>query len=232
MAKNFDLTREEETIDIIKNNIIPDPNAIKIIKNFNLTICNIENKFELVEKLRNNGQLEIMDDVLRSQVVFTMSSLDYYMHEIIKYGILSIFKKERSTTKSYENFTVTLSCVERALLNLESIDWLEEWINLKHRANTFMDPKKIKEAFALITKIDIFEKVATKLSYDGVSLSKSDLSNKMSEIYKRRNSISHQSDRNEVTGILNEIDEEFVKDVIYTIKNFVLYAHDEIVNDI
>lgn len=231
MVRNFDLTREEETIDI-ERNIIPDANAIKIIENFNLTINNIEKKFELVEELRNNGQLEIMNDVLRSQVVFAMSNLDYYMHEIVKYGILSIFRKERAATKSYEGFAVTLSCVERAISNIESIDWLEEWINLKHKSNTFMDPKKIKDAFSLITTIDIFKKVAEKMSTDELKLTKSDLSNKMSDIYKRRNSISHQSDRDESTGMLNEIDEAFVKDVIYTIKNFVLHAHNEIVNDI
>lgn len=231
MGRNFDLTRDEESIDI-NNNILPDADATKIIRNFNFTINNIEKKFELVEELKSNGQFEIMNDVLRSQIVFTMSALDYYMHEIVKYGILSIFKKERASTKSYEGFAVTLSCVERAISNIESIDWLEEWINLKHKSNTFMDPKKIKDAFSLITKIDIFKKVAEKMSTDETILSKSDLTEKMSNIYKRRNSISHQSDRDESTAVLNEIDEEFVRDVIHTIRNFVLYAHNEIVNDI
>ncbi|WP_338557867.1 HEPN domain-containing protein [Paraclostridium sordellii] len=232
MNRGFDLTRDVETLETRSNEILSDRKADDIIQNFLCTFDAIEEKFKLISSLDKERQANIINDIYRSQIVFAMSSLDFYVHEIVRYGILSIFKGERERTLSYETFAVNLRCVEQALKNLESVDWLDEWITLKHKASTFMDPSKIQGAFSLITKKNVFDLVAKQFTLQGSNFNKDSLKAKILEIYKRRNSISHQSDRNEQTGELNNIEEDFVRDAIHIIKQFVIYSHNIIVADI
>lgn len=227
MGRNFSLTREENNRNIKRENILPDKKSSDIILRFDKIMKEIELKFNLVEELDKNEQFEIRDNILRSQIMFIMSGLDFYMHEIVKYGIISIFKGERKKTKGYENFAINLSCVEKAIKKPENFDWLEESINQRNKISTFMASEKIRCALLIISDNKIISNVSSKMN-----LTENKLKIKIDDIYNRRNLIAHQSDICEFTGEVKSIDKEYVKEALNTIKNFVKYMHDEIIKDI
>lgn len=197
--KDISLDRRNEEREIVQN-IIADIDSEKIKRQLDDNIENIKSKFDIYDKLVAENLKNEADDVLRSQIVFLMSALDFYMHEIVKYSLIKIFKREKEKTSSYKNFIVSIEVVEKALDNPENIDWLSEEIILRHSKNTYMGSKKIKEALSLISTEKVFSKVADNLNYQT-----KDLSNKIDEIYKRRNKIAHQSDRDPESTELNLI---------------------------
>ncbi|MCR1823210.1 HEPN domain-containing protein [Terrisporobacter muris] len=220
------LERESQTKDI-NNTVIPSVKSEKIICTFKTTLKSIEDKFLIVDKLETMDVNDAKDDILRSQIVFVMSSLDYYMHEIVKYGIIEMFNGNKPKTKSYQNFIVSMPFVEEAIKNIESVDWLENWIVIKDKQNTYMASEKIKKCLSLISTKTIFKNIA-----DEMSMKSNELSNRIDEIYERRNYIAHQADRNAKTGELQEIDKTFVEQSIKFIREFVENVHKEITNDI
>lgn len=205
--------------------VLPDIEADKIIGNFREAILNIRSKFTMVAKLESEGMVEESKDILRSQVVFLLSALDFYMHEIVKYGILKMFKGERSKTKSYQNFIVSLETVEKAILHPESIDWLEEEIIHRNHHKTFLKPSEIKAQLSLISTKKIFDIAAGQVS-DSVTLT-----TQIEELYKRRNAIAHQADRDNSTGQLNEIEVDQTTQYIDLVSKFIEAVHVEVVNE-
>ena len=228
MRKDFGLNRKEETKDINVEKILPDKKADDILNKFNLIIDDIESKFNLINILENKDMDEIIYNILRSQIMFLMSAVDYYVHEIVKYGIISIFKGERKRTKQYDTFSIGLANVEKAIKNIEDINWLEDAISNENIKYTFMAYEKIRRALLLISD----DKKILPNAAKNINISDNKLKSNIDNIYKRRNAIAHQSDINESTGIKNKIDVKFVKDSIDFVKIAIESIHNEIVKGI
>ncbi|MBQ8999969.1 MAG: hypothetical protein IJ086_14935 [Clostridium sp.] len=230
MSKNFlnpiNLSRTEETREKCPAQL-PDIDLNKIKDNFDLNIQRILDKFIIVEQLQENNLQQAADDILRSQIVLLMSALDFYMHELVKYSMLKMFRGEKPKTSSYKNFIVTLDCLENALKNPEAIDWLEEFIILKNRKETYMAEDKIKQALSLISSNKIYNNVITNLT-----ISKESFATNFKDLYKRRNQIAHQSDRLESTGNIEDIQIDYVKNNVSIITEFINKIHAQIENDI
>lgn len=75
------------------------PKQIKIFeiedieKHFSENIESIENSFLIANALIEEGYIEEAKDIWRSQIVFLDSAFDFYMHEITKLGIVSMFNE-------------------------------------------------------------------------------------------------------------------------------------------
>lgn len=205
--------------------ILPDIEADHIIENFRTNIDSIKSKFDMVTRLEQEGLTQESKDILRSQVVFLLSTMDFYMHEIVKYGILKIFKRERTRTKSYKEFIVSLETVEKAIASPESVDWLDAEIVHRNHHKTFLEPEKIKGQLSLISTKNIFNIAATEISDN------STLANDLKDLYKRRNAIAHQTDRDNSSGVLNNIDSKDVNKYITLVSNFIEIVHREIMNE-
>lgn len=205
--------------------VLPDIEADKIIENFRNSIAGIQSKFDMVKRLEDEGLIQESKDILRSQVVFLLSAMDFYMHEIVKYGILKIFKGERARTNSYKEFIVSLETVEKAIANPESVDWLDAEIVHRNHHKTFLEPDKIKGQLNLISTKKIFTTPATEISDN------STLTNDLKDLYKRRNAIAHQTDRDNSSGVLNDIDSNEVNKYITLVSKFIEIVHREIMNE-
>lgn len=83
-----------------------DLNEIK--SHFDDNIKNIEKNFEIVDKMASNNEVEKSKNILRSQIVFLESALDFYLHEISKYAMIKIFKDEWPKTDRYKNLKVEM----------------------------------------------------------------------------------------------------------------------------
>lgn len=219
MKYNFDLDRNVETIEI-EQYPISNKKSDMIINLFRENIKEITYAFELLE----NTNKETKEYILRCQIVSLMSAVDKYIHDIIKYGIIEIFNKSREKTKEYEQFTINMEIVERAIKNLESIDWLEDGILLTNKYKTFMQYGRIMKSLEII-----IDKKKLQNIHKNIGTSKKSLENEINNIYKRRNIIAHQSDICDETNSKNDIDYDYVQKSLDLISNFIENIHNIII---
>jgi hypothetical protein len=99
--KEISLNRESKQLEK-KAIFITEQKANEIIQQFQYNIKSIREKFHIYDELVQNGKEEHAKDILRSQVVFLMSALDFYMHEMVRYRLLKMFSGELSKTESYK----------------------------------------------------------------------------------------------------------------------------------
>jgi len=198
-----------------------------IIKHFRENIKKIKNKFRVYDKLILDDLSNEAEDILRSQIIFLSSAVDYYFHEITKESMLKMFNDERSNrTKAYKNFALRLETIHLALENPKSIDWLDEEIILKQKNASYQGSSNIKKCLMLNSDNGIFNKAEFNFNmHNGV------LSEKLDELYKRRNQIAHQIDCNPGEYCQNLIEKSYVEDNIQFMSEFILFVHGEIVKE-
>ncbi len=172
-----------------------DKDANQMINTFRDNINRINNRFEIVDLLSKHKKTKEANDILRFQIVFVMSSLDFFMHEIYSYGLLKIFKKETPKTRGYNNYKVPLKLLEQALYDSENIDeYLKQAFIDINDSYTFMSSGRIRVLLNVITSEDEFSKVERALKNKKIIDNDKKLDNILDDIYERRNKIAHQTD--------------------------------------
>ena len=83
------------------------------ISQFNRNIERVHN-LHSIYKIIDNTTTELIDvsDVLRVELVLVVSAFDYYIHEIVRYGMLEVFQGKRSPTESFKKFNISLECLQ------------------------------------------------------------------------------------------------------------------------
>ncbi len=172
----------------------------KIQDDFDINIKNVENKFTLTDDLKN-GNLSSARDIWRSQIVFLDSTLDFYIHEITKYGMSKIINDEWKTTPNFNRYKVSMKFVKTIINSPENLSLFLKEIDKINQRLCFMYSENIKQQLKLI----------------GVSVSFTDDEvETINNLYKRRNEIAHQADY--TNGIKNSITEADVKNFIDCVK--------------
>lgn len=172
----------------------------KIQDDFDINIKNVENKFTLTDDLKN-GNLSSARDIWRSQIVFLDSTLDFYIHEITKYGMSKIINDEWKTTPNFNRYKVSMKFVKTIINSPENLSLFLKEIDKINQRLCFMYSENIKQQLKLI----------------GVSVSFTDDEvETINNLYKRRNEIAHQADY--TNGIKNSITEPDVKNFIDCVK--------------
>lgn len=222
-----DFGRTENTRTILPLNKISQTKSEQtIIDEFNKNINSIKERLELYRKLAKDNVLIATDDMFRLEIVMLISAVDYYIHEIVKEGIIQIFNNEREETKGYNSFVISLQCVKKALKNPESVDWLKEEISFRNKIVSFQKFDKIKNAIAIITNNskNIFRNIAKKMNKDNEGLEK-----ELNKIIDRRNNIAHQCDIQSGAKKRTSINYGEVKKNVLLLDKFVNYLHEEII---
>ena len=179
------------------------------IKNhFKENIKHIEDSLNILEN--NNLNKENKENILRSQIMFLDSALDFYVHEITKYGMKKMFDGQWERNDKYLDFKINLDALH-TISELNEKEFFNDIINKSISAETFMEFNSIKKQINMIG-LDI-NVIAKSIFYKkGDSTSPI---NKMKEflnkLYYRRNRIAHQSDRDPLTSVRSDIDMEFVR---------------------
>jgi len=166
----------------------------EIMLHFNENIENITNHFTLADHLWAENHSEAAKDIWRSQILFLESALDFYIHEITKYGMPKILNGEWMSTQKFENFRINLAVVIEAIRNPEDPSWFLESISQTYATVSFMSFTAIKDQLNLI----------------GID-----------QLYNRRNAIAHQSDRSHHDACRREIDKAYVVQAITTVQKIV-----------
>jgi hypothetical protein len=138
------------------------------------------------------------DDILRSQVVYSVSAFDKLMHDIIRIGILEIYTGARLPTPRYHAEPISIE-FHAVLINatIPPKEYLfEQEVIRKLSHLTFQDPERIAEGLALIwNEKQKWDKIASKM---GISADAAKTRLKL--IVARRNAIVHESDMHPITN--------------------------------
>lgn len=197
----------------------------EIKQHFIENLNSLRKHFDLADDLVSSGKTDEAKDIWRTQIVFLESALDFYMHEITKFGMNKIFNCEWSSTDRFKNYTLSLSDVMHAISNPEDNSWFGEHVNNKIMNEAFMSHDSIKSQLHLIG-INISDVSDRAFNTRGCSTpTRSAIKQNLNSIFIRRNHIVHQSDRSHATGIINDITKEYVTEKIEVIEKIVFSIH-------
>jgi hypothetical protein len=167
-------------------------------------------------KIQTTSALDL-DDLLRAELVLTVSALDYFIHEIVRIGIIQSFERNRSQTKSFLFFQCGLNSVIAFSQNPKSIDWLDNEIRIHHGWKSFEHPDNIAQAISLISDEKLWDRVGQSLSD-----SPANIKEKLRLIVDRRNKIAHEADIDPTNPPSRwPIDEQMVNETIEFVENVV-----------
>ena len=155
---------------------------------------------ENIYKCKNLGQIYAalsvsvtnaldITDLLRAELVLAVSALDYYVHELVRLGMIECISGEREATNAFKKFGISLESVVIALNSRESVDWLENEIRVRHSFKSFQHADKIAEAVRLISNVDLWTELAAIMGQQP-----RDIKDRLNLIIDRRNKIAHEAD--------------------------------------
>ena len=225
--RNLNLTtRREETREKRYSRVIKFE-IEQIKEHFDENISDIENQFKIIDILDKDKDKDKIDCILRSQIVFLGSSIDFYFHEITKYGLMKIYEKVWEKTDNYKKIKINIEVVFKALEAGNDSEWFIEFIDSEYRGITMMSWRSITNQIELIG-LDIDE-IAEKVfpNNDLTKQKKKDeLKKVVTTLFKRRNFIAHQFDRRHNDAIRKDISKTEVVNFIKDIKKIVYAVHE------
>ena len=161
------------------------------IDQFHANLTRIRNLDSIVAAMSSLTTPEVdLTDILRAELVMSVSALDYYVHEVVRFGMLESYSGTRTKTSQFRSFQISLGPALDALNLGESDDtWISEEIRSRHSFRTFQTPDNIASAIGLISGISLWLEVARHMNTDDREV-KEELRN----IVDRRNKIAHEAD--------------------------------------
>lgn len=204
--------------------------ADEIYNHFQENIESIKAQLDVAKNLVSENRLEIAETIWRSQIVLLASAVDFYMHEITKYGLCQIYYNDWEITKKYNNLMIRMEYVNIALASDGEIDWFLDYINDLYKADTMISFDFIKDQLNLLG-IELKE-VADKAFYNrgGTENTKEKFKRRISELYRRRNAVAHQLDRAHEDARTTEITEKLVEEFLADIEKIIGAIHFEVSN--
>lgn len=192
-------------------------NLQEIKDRFDDSIRNIEKKFDIYDQLLESAKVDEGKDILRSQIVFLESTIDFFLHEMTKYSYYKMFSNEWDKTSQYKRFNVRMEIVEKGLSSGDSKEWFFEYVNDTFNRVVFLSSESMKDQLNSIgiPFKDVMHHVFTEKNEEtSVKKARKFIEN----LFNRRNVIAHQNDRNHDSALQNDIDRNYVKENIETIK--------------
>lgn len=147
------------------------------------------------------------DDLLRAQIVYSVSAFDKLMHDMILIGLVDTYKGSRQPTDKYLGEALTMNTVNKmaksALSLLPPPEFhFKEAMFSKLKVISYQDPSKIADGLAYIWRENHkWVRVASE-----INMSDNDVKVQLRLIANRRNAIVHEADINPVTHQKNSID--------------------------
>ena len=137
------------------------------------------------------------EDLLRAQLVYTMSAFDKLMHDLVRIGMVQSFMGARPPSPKYLAFPVTLKThqdITSASIPPQEYHFEQAvFASMKHLS--FQDPEKVTDALSMIWIEDHkWQKIAAQM---GISIH--DAKTTLRTIAGRRNAIVHEADIDPIT---------------------------------
>lgn len=195
----------------------------------------------IYDYLVNTHRLDESDivDLLRAQLVNSVSALDRYLHEVIRIGIVQSFLQNRPLTSKFNTFTLTSKTILKIMtLNKDestavSVEdkpsfWIDKEVFLFLKTYAFQHPDKIREGLSYIWDEDHkWQVVARAMNISGTNDNdkQKNLVQRLTLISERRNQIVHEADFDPFLRVRRPISIQEVDDILNFIELFVKTIH-------
>lgn len=219
--RNLDLMlREEGTRDKFHTNVVRFE-LDQIMQHFTETMEIIKKQFAVADELVAAGRTPEGENIWRAQIVFLASALDFYMHELTKYGLCEIYDEKWEKTEKYNNLQVSMEMIEVAMKSGEETDWFLEYFNEYYQTITMVSYDSVREQLKLLG-IEL-EFIADRAFYRNGETEKTRdrMKRRLNELFTRRNIIAHQTDRAHTDAQVKQITKEIVHNFIDDIEKIV-----------
>ena len=128
------------------------------------------------------------DDLLRSQMVMSVSAVDHYIHEVVRQGMVAIYEGTRPPVPGFSKFQVSL-LEAKSYVPVSSSNWVDIAIRQSHSFLSFQHPDKLADAIRLIHPGPIWPAMENRIGVPA-----KDLKEHLKLIVERRNKIAHEAD--------------------------------------
>jgi len=196
------------------------------ISNFNECIARISDlHYTYIALTQVTEKALDISDILRSEIVLTVSALDYFVHEVTATGMIEILSGKRKSTKAFRAFRVPVKDFSFLYCNSdEHLNWFMDEIRDQHSWRSFQQSKAINDALRLVTEEDIWEGTARRMNK-----TREELKQTVDLVADRRNKIAHEADIDpSFPGSRWPITESDANHVISFIKEFCCSLYEEI----
>lgn len=225
--RNLDLMpRQEET----REKISSASNIVKfqlneIEEHFDENLQYIQSQFDIADELVQS-QREEARNIWSSQIVFLESAFDFYLHELTKFGLSEMFVGNWDKTEKYNNLSVRMSIVDKALNAREDTEWFLEFVNGFYRELTLVSYKSVKDQMNLLG-LEL-QDIADAVFYEmGSNIKTKDkLENCLEGLYHKRNVIAHQSGRRHSDAQREKVTKDMVEKYIEEVEKIVRKIQD------
>lgn len=231
----MDFNSNLERLENAKDKRIPDiviyqVDSIKQHYDENMEL--LRNQFPIADQLVAEGQEDAAKTIWRTQIVLLASAFDYFMHEIVWYGLDKIYDGEwcdfEEQPQQYKNLTITFETLQKIIEEPDNKEWFTNYITEEYKGSTLMQFTDVRDHLNLI---GIKPKdVADTAFYQRGSKYKTidQMKDKLDTLYWRRNRIAHQSDRSERNAEKKDITKQQVEEFIENIDKIVLAITEEV----
>ena len=228
--KNIDLASRNENTREFQHVEIYDIKGINSHFDENMRI--ILYFFNVAETISNSKNLDAdyVNEIYRTQIMLIDSTLDFYFHEVVKLAILNIYNEiwEGNNNKFYNKLTFAIKDLEFARSNPDDDEWLKEWVNKTFSTETMMSFSYFKDVCELIG-LNISKVAKENFCKRGDSQKEKDkLEDFLDGLYRRRNLITHQTDRRLCDAERLSVSREevmyyieHVAGIVYTVSNHI-----------
>lgn len=176
-------------------------NALSVFRD---NLANVRELSSLYEYLTANVIVPMsFDDLLRFQIVYSVSALDKLIHDLVRIGMVDTFLGKRTPTAKYLSESISMNAYN--LLNAATIPpkeyIFEQEIIKKQRAFSYQFPEKISEGLSYIwDESHKWKKISGNMAID-----ENKAKTTLKLIVDRRNMIVHEADIDIVTSIKYKI---------------------------
>ena len=200
--------------------------AFEVFENNFQQASDLVGLYEGLEKMVSEA-LDI-SDLLRMSLVLVVSALDYYVHEVVKYGMVEAYRGERPQTDKFAKFRIPLAkFLHTNVANPVTVqEWLRDEIERQFGWKSFQRPDRISEALKHVKEGGPWSEVATALSSQ-----RDEIIARLTSIVDRRNDIVHEADIDPISGRRRDITKEevresleFVREVVKALNDYVNIA--------
>jgi hypothetical protein len=139
------------------------------------------------------------DDLLRFQIVYSVSAFDKLIHDLIRIGMVAIFTGTRPPTSKYLTEKISMSvfgAMSAATIPPKEY-YFEQEVIAKHRIIAYQSPENIADGLSYIWDEKYkWQRVATAMA-----MSEDAVKTQLRLIIDRRNKIVHEADVDIATGV-------------------------------
>lgn len=194
----------------------------EVKKHYDENLGLILKQFSIADQLLKEGKEEDAETIWRTQIVLLSSAFDFFMHEIVWYGLDKIYDGDWSKTEQYQNLLIKLEVLQTIIEDLDNKEWFFDFITNKYKTQTLMAFGDVKDHLNLIG-VNV-EEVARGAFYKrGCTVTpRNQMKQKLDGLYGRRNHIAHQSDRSERNAERKDVSKEQVEQYIEDVNKIVV----------